>query len=136
MTAHATLYDFRDLDLMVKIADVGDELGRISAPDLANEAGLNTDNGGSRAMGIRLAWMKRYGFVVYDDKEHLWALSSGGRRVIEAHMKASQQKTIERIPDESLVEVMAHVTSRFRLGDPLNAQLLRREFMFGTQRRK
>ena len=135
MTAHATLYDFRDIDLMVKMAAVGDELGRISATDLAGEAGLNTENGGPRSMGIRLAWMKRYGFVVYDDKEHLWAPSTAGRRVVEAHLRASQQKTIEQIPDESLVEVMAHVTSRFRLGDPVNAQLLRREFMFGTQRR-
>jgi hypothetical protein len=50
-------------------------------------------------------------------------------------MKASTHKVIERIPDESLVEVMAHVTSRFRLGDPVNAQLLRREFMFETQKR-
>jgi hypothetical protein len=100
MTAHATLYDFRDIDLMVKMAAVGDELGRISATDLAGEAGLNTENGGPRSMGIRLAWMKRYGFVVYDDKEHLWAPSTA-----------------------------------FRLGDPVNAHLLRREFMFGTQRR-
>ena len=135
MAAHATLYDFRDLDLMCKIAEVGDDVGRISAVSLAQEAGLDTDNGGSRAMGIRLAWMKRYGFVAYDDKEHLWALSAAGRRVTEAHLRASTQKTIEAVPDESLISVMAHVTSRFRLGDPMNAQLLRREFLFGTQRR-
>lgn len=136
MASHATLYDFRDLDLMVKMAAEGDELGRVTSTDLAGAAGLNTDNGGPRAMGIRLAWMKRYGFVVYDDKEHFWALSSAGKRVTEAHLLASQQKTIEKIPDESLVEVMSHVTARFRLGDPVNAQLLRREFMFGTQKRR
>jgi hypothetical protein len=55
--------------------------------------------------------------------------------VTEAHLRASTQKTIEAVPDESLISVMAHVTSRFRLGDPMNAQLLRREFLFGTQRR-
>lgn len=134
MAAHARLYDFRDLDLMVRFAE-GDDVGRLSSHDLAQLVGLESDNGGAQAIGIRLAWMKRYGFVVYDQKEHLWALSSAGQRVTNAHLRASTQKTIEAVPDESLVEVMAHVTSRFRLGDPVNAQLLRREFMFGTQKR-
>jgi hypothetical protein len=34
-----------------------------------------------------------------------------------------------------MVEVMSHVTSRYRLGDPVIASLLRREFLFGTQKR-
>jgi hypothetical protein len=132
--AHARLTDFRDLDLLIRFAE-GDELGRLSSTDLAELVGLPAENGGGQAMGVRLAWMKRYGFVVYDDKEHVWALSSAGRRVSEAHLRASAQKTIQAVPDESLVEVMAHVTSRFRLGDPVNAHLLRREFLFGTQKR-
>lgn len=133
MASHARLTDFRDLDLMVRFAE-GDDLGRMSSRDMAEMVGLG-ENGGTQAIGIRLAWMKRYGFVVYDQKEHLWALSSAGRRVTEAHLRASVQKTITAVPDESLVEVMSHVTSRFRLGDPVNAHLLRREFLFGTQRR-
>lgn len=132
--AHARLTDFRDLDLMIRFAE-GDELGRLSSHDLAEAVGLEHENGGTQAMGIRLAWMKRYGFVVFDEKERLWALSQAGRRVAQAHLRASATKTIETVPDESLVEVMAHVTSRFRLGDPVNAQLLRREFLFGTQKR-
>lgn len=134
MASHARLTDFRDLDLMLRFGE-GDELGRLSSADLAGLVGLDQVNSGTQSIGIRLAWMKRYGFVVFDDKEHLWALSSAGRRVTEAHLRASTQKTIEAVPDESLVEVMAHVTSRFRLGDPVNAHLLRREFLFGTQRR-
>lgn len=134
MASHARLTDFRDLDLMLRFAE-GDDLGRLSSADLAGLVGLDQVESGRQSIGIRLAWMKRYGFVVYDDKEHLWALSTAGRRVTEAHLRASTQKTIQAVPDESLVEVMAHVTSRFRLGDPVNAHLLRREFLFGTQRR-
>lgn len=134
MATHARLTDFRDLDLMLRFAE-GDELGRLSSADLAGLVGLDGTKSGTQSIGIRLAWMKRYGFVVFDDKDHVWALSSAGRRVAEAHLRASATKTIEAVPDESLVEVMAHVTSRFRLGDPVNAHLLRREFLYGTQRR-
>jgi hypothetical protein len=54
MTAHATLYDFRDIDLMVKMADVGDELGRISRLTSPERQG-STPTTGSTSMGIRLA---------------------------------------------------------------------------------
>jgi hypothetical protein len=130
MAGHATLYDFRDLDLMLKI----EEESRMTSHELAEAVGLG-ENGGARAIGIRLAWMKRYGFVSYDEKEHSWALSRGGERVTAAQLSAAKKRALDTIDDEAMVEVMAHVTSRYRLGDPLMAQLLRREFLFGTQKR-
>ena len=132
MASHATLYDFRDIDLMMKIADETER--RISAQEMAEAIGLG-ENGGTRAVGIRLAWMKRYGFVSYDEREHQWALSAAGERITAAHMRAAQIKALEAVPDEAMVEVMSHVTSRYRHGDAVMAQLLRREFLFGTQKR-
>jgi hypothetical protein len=129
----ATLYDFRDLDLMMRIADEAEK--RITSKDLAEAIGLDPEDGGTQSVGIRLSWMKRYGFVQFDAARHDWTLSAGGRRITEAHLRAAQVKAIENVPDEAMVEVMSHVTSRYRLGDPVIAQLLRREFLFGTQRR-
>ena len=117
---------------MVKVAAQGG--GGISAADLAAELGW-TDNGdGIRAIGMRFAWMKKYGMLDYDDKHHLWVISKGGERVIAAHRAAAMTDMIEAVPDESMIEVMAHVTSRYRLGDPMVAHLLRREFIYGTSR--
>lgn len=129
----ASLYDFRDLDLMMRIADEAEK--RIKSKDLAEAIGLDAEDGGTQAVAIRLSWMRRFGFVEFDNKQQDWTLSSGGRRITEAHLRAAQVKAIENVPDEAMVEVMSHVTSRYRLGDPVVAQLLRREFLFGTQKR-
>jgi hypothetical protein len=130
---HATLYDFRDADLMFKIADNTNGKG-ISAPELAELIGFDAEDG-ARPIGIRLAWMKRYGMVAYDEKEHLWQLTKGGRRVTEAQILAPELKVVEKMPDEKMIEVMALVTSRFQRGETMLGHMLRREFAFGTQKR-
>jgi hypothetical protein len=124
---HATLYDFRDLDLMIKLADHG---GATSL-ELAEAVGLSD----AQPMSSRLAWMRRFGMVDRDEQQLVWNLAPGGRRVIAARLKAAQSRAIESIPDDSLVEVMAHVASRYRHGDQVLATMLRREFLFGTQKR-
>jgi hypothetical protein len=128
--AHATLYDFRDIDLMLKLADEADENGQTTTAELASALGFAEDD--LRPMGIRLAWMRRYGFLGYDEKAKLWRLSSSGERIVKSNVRATTIAAIERVPDEAFVDVMAHVTSRYRHADPVTATLLRREFAFGT----
>ena len=119
--------DFRDTDIMARLL----ELGSLPAPDLAKEMGANGDKQG-HMIGSRLAWMKRYGMVVLDQKDRTWPLSEGGARVLESRRKAAAIKAIEALPREELIEVMSHITSVYRLGDPLLAAMLRREFQYGT----
>jgi hypothetical protein len=130
-THHASLYDFKDTDLMAKLAASG--AGMTSA-DLAASLGWE-DHDGAQAIGVRFSWMRRYGMLVLSEKDHLWSLSEGGERVMAAQRAAAMTTMIEAVPDESMIEVMAHVTSRYRLGDPLIGHLLRREFMYGTSPR-
>src|SRR3954453_5035163 len=125
---HATLYDFRDADLMFKIADNTNGKG-ISAPELAELIGFDAEDN-ARPVGIRLAWMKRYGMVAYDERDHSWTLSRGGRRGIAAQLRAPELRVVEHMPDEKMVEVMALVTSRFQRGEQMLAHMLRREFAF------
>ena len=132
MTQHATLYDFRDMDIMLKIA--AEANGGITSTELAEAIGLGEE--GAQAVGIRLGWMRKYGFVSRDEEHKTWGLSRSGERIAESHLRAAQTKAIEAVPDESMVEVMSHVTARYRHGDPVIAQLLRREFLFGTQKRR
>lgn len=131
MMGRATMYDFRDLDLMMRIADSADQT--VSRDELAEAIGLDGDNG-SQSVAVRLSWMRRYGFLDYDERAHRWGLSSSGRRITAAQLKAAQRRTLEAVPDDSMVEVMSHVTARYRRGDEVMANLLRREFLFGTQR--
>lgn len=129
---HATLYDFRDLDIMYRIQEVANSAG-VSSQDLAELLGFEAETG-TRSIGIRLAWMRRYGMVVYDDESKTWALSPSGDKVVKAHVLAPELKVVKEMPDEKMIEVMALVTSRYQRGEPMIANMLRREFLYGTKK--
>jgi len=118
--------EFRDLDLLLKLKETGPILSR----DLASE--LGKDEFGS-IIGRRLGWMGHYGMLERSDKG-LWSLTDGGRRVAWARTRAALIDDLGKLPAEELIEVMAAVTARWRSGDPMIAAMLRREFIFGTQR--
>jgi hypothetical protein len=128
----ADVYTFRDTDLMAKVGESGAE--GATAAEIAAELGMD-DVEGHHALGRRFSWMRRYGMLTYDEKAKLWLLSEGGERVLESRARAALVTRIESVPDEEMVEVMAHVTSRYRLGDPMVANMLRREFVYGTNPR-
>lgn len=131
-TKHASLYDFRDLDLMLTIEERADEDGWASTADLASSSGFG-DN--LLPLSRRLAWMRKYGMLEFHSKDHAWRLTDGGIRVVTAKTKAAHT-AIERVPDEALIEVMADVTARYWRGSEMVATMLRREFMFGTNPRR
>jgi hypothetical protein len=129
----ATLYDFRDVDLMFKLTEESGDEGWLETEYLAGALGFNGDH--LRNVGIRLGWMRRYGMVERDEERGLWRLSPGGQRVIQARLRAAAQRELEALPDEALVQAMQSVVSRYRFVDAMTATMLRREFMYGTQPR-
>ena len=130
---HATLYDFRDLDIMYKIEEAANGAG-VDSRELAELLGFDADEGG-RNIGIRLAWMRKYGMVAFDDKTRHWALSRSGSRVVHSQLRAPELRVVKEMPDEKMVEVMALVTSRYQRGETMIGNMLRREFLYGTKRR-
>lgn len=119
--------EFRDLDLMVKLQLEGPMLAKELAKDLgADEYG--------RHLGSRLAWMQRYG-ITRQNAKGIWDLTDAGMRVIHAKQRARLIEELDTLPADELIEVMAAVTARWRRADPMIATMLRREFIFGTQRR-
>lgn len=124
-----TMYDVRDLDLMLRMRDEANDKGEISAQELADALGIPDD---VRNVAIRLAWMRRYGMLTHNAERNGWSLAAGGERVIKAKTRAAVADRIDKVPDEQLVDVMAHVTTRYRYGDPVIATMLRREFAYGT----
>jgi flagellar hook protein FlgE len=123
-----TLYDFRDLDLMLAVADAVNDDGFVTTEDLASAVGVEN----KQSVGTRMAYMRRNGIFSFDEKRRLWSLTKGGERVLAARKQANTQGVTE-IPDAALIDAMAHITARYRHGDALNATLLRREFLFGTK---
>ena len=123
------MYDVRDLDLMLKLRDESNDNGEVTAQELADALGLSDE---VRNVAIRLAWMRRYGMLTFNEERRGWSLAAGGQRVVASKLKAAQAERIDALDDGQMVDVMAHVTTRYRYGDPLIATLLRREFAYGT----
>lgn len=121
-----SLYDFRDLDLLLRLA----EDGGMTSKQIGETFGAEP-----RTAGSRFAWMRRYGMVDLDEETGAWSVSAAGRRVIQSKLKASTLTVVEKLPDEALVETMAQITSRYIRGEPMLAHMMRREFMYGTRRR-
>jgi hypothetical protein len=130
----ASLYDLRDLDIMFKLADLENGDGQATA-EIAESLGFAAEEH-NRNVGIRLAWMRRYGMLAFDDTHKLWSLSRGGQRVVQAHELAPSLRALESLPDEAMVDAMAQITSRFQRGETMLAVMLRREFLYGTKRRR
>jgi hypothetical protein len=118
------MYEFRDLDLMLAL-QAG---GAMTTAELADQIGMA---GHAQAVAVRASWMKRYGMFDYV-VPGLWTLSAAGLRVVTAKRQAAALRSVGDVPEESLVDVMSHVTARYRLGDPMMAHMLRREFVYGT----
>jgi hypothetical protein len=123
----ASLYEYRDLDLMMTLHAEGN--GGMTSAQLADVLGISD---GAQGVAVRASWMRRFGMFDYDERSGLWSLSGGGLRVVEAKRRAALLRQVEDVPEEGLVDIMSHVTARFRLGDPMTAHMLRREFVFGT----
>lgn len=132
MPSHATLFDFRDLDLMLKLDAEADDEGWAETEQMARALGFD-DN--QAPISRRFAWMKRYGILEFDEKRKMWRLTDAGRRVTEARVRAATSNGIEKLPDEAMIDVMAKVTQRYWHGSPMLATMLRREFLFGTKPR-
>lgn len=129
MSKSVGLMEFRDLDLMLAVEAAG---GAITSAQLAEAIGIDD---GSQGTAVRASWMRRFGMFDFDEKTGVWTLSASGQRVVKAKRAAAALNAVERVPDEAMVDVMSHVTARYRLGDPAMAHLLRREFLFGTSPR-
>jgi hypothetical protein len=119
-----TIKDIRDFDLMAKLHE-----GPLLARELASDYGKETGT----YVASRLGWMGKWGMLERDPKTAVWRITDAGDRVVKAKQRAALLSTLDELPEEELIEVMAHITARWRRGSGLIATMLRREFIFGTQ---
>src|SRR5262245_49995110 len=117
---------------MLALEERADEEGWAETADLASSLGFGDE---LQPLGIRFAWMRRYGILDYHGDRKAWRLTDGGLRVVQAKLKAGQERTLEAIPEEALVEAMADITARYHRGSAMVATMLRREFLYGTKPR-
>lgn len=127
----AGLFEFRDADLLHKLAEGGAD--GLTAAEFAEALGL-TGETARQAIGIRASWMRRFGFFDYDAERKLWRLSASGDRVVEAQNRAARQDP--ELPEEEVVVVASQIATHLRIADETTANLIRREVAWGSHVRQ
>jgi hypothetical protein len=129
--ASLRLLDFRDADLMAKLAREGGADG-LTSREFALALGMKEDD--AQSVAVRASWMRHFGAFEFDGERKLWRLTEAGDEIVEANQRSRSIAPVDDAPKEKLIDVMAHLTARMRAEDELTSHLLRREFVYGTTR--
>lgn len=142
---HLTLLDYSDREFLLLLTDVADEDGYADSLALADRLDLAE----RRSAAQRLSWLARWGAV---EREHArdhagnikyhrdgrimhtqrWRLTDIGHAIAVGKLKAGQQRSLDGLRDDQLIEVTRWLTSRTR-GDSgaTVGKLALREWKYG-----
>lgn len=132
----AILDELSDKEVLWVLEDVTDESGYADVHAIADMLGMKHDNP-AKCVGSRLSWLRRYGVVEkHKDAPGLWRLTRPGRALIGADLQPGQRKTLEGLTDEQVLALTSIVTDRYRRSNDTAAVMMRREWAYGTSKRR
>ena len=131
---HLDLYAFSDEELLALVKDNLDADGWVTSSDLADAIGVPAEEENRLSgIGIRLAWMQRYGVVRKRSEPPLlptrWTLTGRGIVVLEATFSKSFEEQLRGLKGEALWRLAREVTGRYGQTDEVSASLVRRSFL-------
>ena len=133
-----SLHAFSDEELLAIIQERADKDGWVSTAELSSQVGVPAEEG-SRAAGVRLAWMARYGVVERDPgrrHETRWRLTKRGTQVVNASFTKSLETSLSGLGQDALWRLARAVTDRYGTSDDVSANLVRRSFLRAERRRR
>ncbi len=90
-----------------------------------------------RCVGIRMAWMKRYGVVEKNEKKHKsWKLTPTGEALLDGTLGKTQESALEKVKDTQLLHLATAISERYVTADDIGATMMRRAWQYGTHRRR
>ena len=128
-----SLMDFSDRELLNVILDHEDANGYVTSEQLLEGIGLNHKHAKS-CVGIRLAWMRRYGVVDRHEKRG-WTLTSVGRKIALGALSDDEKKVLRNLTSEQLMEATRVLTGRYSRVGATASTMMRRAWQNGTGRR-
>jgi hypothetical protein len=127
--------DFSDIALLHVFDDCLDEDGTTDSAAIASALELETDHP-RQNVGIRLAWLARYGVIVQQSETKRWQWTTQGEKAFRATLTRGQERALHNISDEAMLKVMHNVGDRLDRLSPLSRTLLRREWNHSYDRTK
>jgi hypothetical protein len=128
--------DFSDVELLALVNDHADSDGYVKTEEMVLIVGLDVENA-RQCVGSRFSWLARYGAMEKNpDEVGSWRLSAVGLAMVKGNLSASEKRTLENLADEKLLSLARGVTNRYRSTGATGAQLMRREWQYGTSKRR
>jgi hypothetical protein len=79
----ATIWGMGDTEMLAVVDDLADENGWTSTVDVRMQLGENIEEVKHSGIGIRLAWMKRYGWLERSPETGQWRLTAMGHQILD-----------------------------------------------------
>lgn len=142
MPADLKLASFSDRELLHLLHDLGDHEGWVELDHLVVQLNLSR-NGMTeadhhkhvrRCIGIRLGWIRRLTLCVERDKkpQGRWRLTVSGQEVVKARLSRDFDAKLEGIGEYAALPALEALTRRYMTADVKAANLMRRQWQYGT----
>lgn len=127
------LLDYSDKELLAIVADnVGDD-GWARTTDIRDTLGLPKDRG-NQSVGIRLAWLRRYG-VTENGGPQKWRLTAIGEVFLNGRLPEGLADELRTLEPGQLHTVTRTLAQRQRKAAKPVGHMIRREWVYGTGKR-
>lgn len=131
--ANLRLESYSDRELLLLMKDLRDENGHVQSEEIADRLDLDHPKP-LQCVGIRMAWMRRYGVVDFQRQLKVWYLTSKGEAIANGGLTKAQTKALESISAERGMEAVMALGSRYREFGEIEATMMRRAWKYSVGR--
>jgi hypothetical protein len=145
MAGNLKLENYSDREMLHLINDLAGPEGWVDVEVLAERVGLSSTGMSEaqlaiharRCVSVRLAWIRKLSGCVErhpDKKQQSWRLTDSGQMVVLAKLSQAVTVGIEQMGEMNSLLALDALSRRYRRADVKAANLMRREWQYGTHR--
>jgi hypothetical protein len=147
MAGNLKLENYSDREMIHLLNDLAGEDGWVDVEILAARVGLSA-NGMSeaqlaihanRCVSVRLAWIKKLSGCVErhpDKSRRSWRLTESGQELVRARISQAILSGLDQMGEFPSLLALDAISRRYRRADVKAANLMRREWVYGTHRNR
>lgn len=147
MAGNLKLENYSDREMLHLLNDLAGEDGWVDVEILAARVGLSADGMSEaqlalharRCVSVRLSWIKKLSGTIerHPDKGSLlWRLTEAGQEVVHARLSQAIVQGIDQMGEMNSLLALDALSRRYRRADVKAANLMRREWVYGTHRNR
>lgn len=147
MPTDLKLENYSDRELLHMLDDLSGEDGWVDLDVMAARIGIRVDGlsheqtslHARRCVAVRLSWIRRLTGCVERNpikSARSWRLTVSGEEVTKAKIASNIEDALGSMGDFSTLQALDALSRRYRRADRGAANLMRREWLYGTHRRR